>query len=148
MPNEIKYADKMSTATSVLNDELNSLADGSRTDAGDEYGNGVTLNTMARLELSVTFPTAPDAGGGVELYMLNANNDSNYTDGSSTVAPSVNDFVAFIDVRASTGAQRIASKPFRLNPAKTKFILVNKTGQAFPSSGSNVYLYAWNEEIQ
>ena len=148
MPNEIKFADKMSTATSVLSTELNSLADGARSDAGMEYGNSVVLNTFAQLELVVTFTSAPDSGGYVILHMITAANDSNFSDGSSSVEPCPNEGTFIIPLRASTSQQRRKTIPFRLTPAKTKFLLTNESGQALPSSGTQVYLYTWNEEIQ
>jgi hypothetical protein len=40
------------------------------------------------------------------------------------------------------------SEVFLMQPAKTKFILVNRTGEDFPASGSVLKLYTTNDEAQ
>jgi hypothetical protein len=56
--------------------------------------------------------------------------------------------VATIPVRADTAAQRLASRVFALEPAKTKFILENKTSQPFPATGSVVKVFSTGDEAQ
>ncbi len=132
----------------VLDDELNALANGSRTNAGLEIDNSTNLDQYGQFELTVDFVSAPSAGATVDIHMITAPDGTNYADGSSTVDPGVHTVVATIPIRADTAAQRLVSRPFEMEPAKTKFILMNRTGQAFPATGSIVALYTTNSEIQ
>ncbi len=132
----------------VLDDELDALANGSRTNAGLEIANQTNLDQFGKLELTVDFVSAPSATATVSIYMVTAPDGTNYEDGSSTVDPGAHTLVCTIPVRADTAAQRLCSKVFALEPAKTKFILLNNTGQAFPATGSILTLYTSNDEVQ
>ncbi|MDY0227225.1 MAG: hypothetical protein RBR38_10390 [Desulfomicrobium apsheronum] len=131
----------------VLSTELNSLASAGRSAAGTEVDNGANLDMYGQLELQVTFGTAPSAGGYVEIYMVNALDGTNYEDGSDTVAPGTHKLIDRIPVRAVTTAQRLSGRRFELVPTKTKFLLVNGSGQAFPASGSALALYTTNRTV-
>lgn len=148
MPSAIKWEATWVDRGTVLGTELNSLANDARTNAGTELANQTNLDRFGKVELTVTFGSAPSAGARVEIYMVTAPDGSNYEDGSSSVDPGAHTLVASIPVRATTAAQRLASRLFDLEPVKTKFILLNKTGQAFPSSGSVLKLFSTNEETQ
>lgn len=150
MPNAIKWDAAYTSRGNVLTTELNSLASGSRTDGGPTAGvaNQTNLDQYARVELTVTFGTAPTAGGFVNLHVVQALDGTNYEDGGSGVDPGSHTIVASIPVKASTSAQRIVSRPFIIGPGKTKFILSNQTDQAFPASGSIVELFTYNDEVQ
>lgn len=141
-----KWDSKWTDRSTVLTTELNSLANGSRTNAGTQIDNGSNLDQFGCVELQVTFGSNPSAGAYVAIYAVRAPDDSNYEDGSSSVDPGAHRLVATIPVRASTSAQRLSSQVFPMDPSKTKFILLNKTGQAFPSSGSTLKLYTNNDE--
>lgn len=148
MANAIQWQSSWTSRSTVLTTELNSLADASRTNAGTEVDNSTNLDQYGKLELSVTFGTNPSAGAYVEIHMVTAPGGTNYEDGSSSVDPGLHTVVCSIPVRATTSAQRLMSPMFTMQPAKTKFILLNKTGQSFPSSGSTLTLYTDNDEIQ
>jgi hypothetical protein len=128
----------------VLSTELNSLAAASRSAAGTEVDNGTNLDMFGVLELQVTFGTAPVAGGYVEIYMVAAPDGTNYEDGSATVDPGTHKLIDRIPVRAVTTAQRLTGRMIPLLPEKTKFLLYNGFGQAFPASGSTLTLYTTN----
>lgn len=147
MPNAIKWQ-SWSDRSNVLSTELNSLASGSRTNAGTELANQTNKDQFGKLEISVTFGSAPAAGGTLEIYMVTAPDGTNYEDGSSSVDPGAHTLIITIPVRNTTSAQRLMSRRFELDPAKTKFILRNNTNQSFPSSGSTLKLYTTNDEIQ
>lgn len=132
---------------SVLSTELNALASAGRSAAGTEVDNGANLDMFGVLELAVTFGTAPSAGGYVEIYMVTAPDGTNYEDGSSTVDPGTHKLVDRIPVRAVTTAQRLSGRLIPLLPEKTKFILLNGSGQAFPASGSTLTLYTTNRTV-
>ena len=147
-PSAIKWEGQWTDRSTVLGTELNSLADAARTVAGTEVDNSVNHDRYGKFELTVDFVSAPSAGAYVEVYMITAPDDSNYEDGSDSVDPGAHNLVTSIPVRATTAAQRLTSRVFELQPAKTKFLLTNKTGQPFPSSGSVLKLYSGNEEVQ
>ena len=141
----IKWAVWNSRGT-VLTTELDALANSGRSAAGTEINNATNKDRWGKLELAVTFGTAPSAGGYVEIYAVTAPDGTNYEDGSNTVDPGAHKLIDRIPVRAVTTAQRLTGRQFPLEPAKTKFLLTNGSGQAFPATGSTVTLYTTNEE--
>lgn len=132
---------------SVLSTELNALASAGRSAAGTEVDNGANLDMFGALELLVTFGTAPPAGGYVEIYMVTAPDGTNYEDGSNTIDPGTHKLIDRIPVRAVTTAQRLTGRMIPLLPEKTKFLLYNGSGQAFPASGSTLTLYTTNRTV-
>lgn len=148
MANAVKWDAAANSRGNVLSTEINSLADGSRSNAGTEIDNSTNLDTYGILEINVTFGSAPDGDASLIVYMVSAPDGTNYAQGSSTVDPGPDAMITSIKVNASTSAQRKVSKPFLMPPSKVKFILENQTGQAFPASGSTVELFSYNEEIQ
>lgn len=132
---------------SVLTTELNALASAGRSAAGTEVDNGTNLDTLGKFVLQVTFGTAPSAGGYVEIYMVTATDGTNYEDGSDSVDPGTHKLIDRIPVRAVTTAQRLSGRLIPLLPAKTKFLLYNGSGQAFPASGSTLTLYTTNRTV-
>lgn len=148
MANAIKWEAAWSDRGTVLGSELNSLASGSRTAAGTEVNNASNLDQYGKLELSVTFGSSPSTGGYVQVHMVTAPDGTNYEDGDASADPGAHTVVAVLPVRATTSAQRLMSPPFLLQPAKTKFLLVNQAGVAFPASGSTLKLYSANDEVQ
>jgi hypothetical protein len=142
----VKWAGWTSRST-VLTTELNALANDGRSAAGTEIDNGTNKDRWGKLEMSVTFGTAPSAGGYVELYAVTAPGGTNYDDGSDSVDPGAHKLIDRIPVRATTNAQRLTGRVIPLEPAKTKFLLLNKSGQAFPATGSTVTLYTTNEDV-
>lgn len=131
----------------VLSTELNALANAGRSAAGTEIDNGTNLDVFGRLVLQVTFGTAPVAGGYVEIYMVTAPDGTNYEDGSNSVDPGTHKLIDRIPVRAVTTAQRLSGRMIPLLPEKTKFLLYNGSGQAFPASGSTLALYTTNRTV-
>lgn len=148
MPNAILHQAAWASRGNVLTTELNSLADAARTAAGTEVDNSTNLDQFGKLEINVTFGSAPTAGGYVEIYMVTAPDGTNYASGSGSVHPGAQSLVDVIEVQATTSAQILMSRVLKLQPAKTKFLLQNRTGQAFPASGSTVELFTGNDEVQ
>lgn len=148
MPNAIKWEAAWLSRGTVLGTELNSLANQARSNAGTELANQTNLDQFGKLVLTVTFASTPSAGAMIHLYMVTAPDGTNYEDGSSSIDPGTHTLVDTIPVRSTTAAQRLASRLFRLEPAKTKFILENQTGVAFPASGSVATLSSGNDEVQ
>jgi hypothetical protein len=131
----------------VLSTELNALTNAGRSAAGVEIDNGANLDVYGVLELQVTFGTAPSDGGYVEIYMVTAPDGTNYEDGSNSVDPGAHKLIDRIPVRAVTTAQRLTGRMIPLLPEKTKFLLYNGSGQAFPASGSTLTLYTTNRTV-
>ncbi len=148
MANQILWDTVPNSRGNVLDDELNALADGARSNAGDEIDNSVNLDTYGMLELNVDPSAAFSAEGYVALYMVTAPDGANYSDGSSSVDPGADTWVLNIPLRAVATAQRKITKVFPLPPAKLKFILENQAGDAFPSAGTTVELFSLNYEVQ
>lgn len=148
MPSAILWLGAPTSRGNVLATELNALANGSRTNAGTEIDNSVNLDKYGFLELDVTFGSAPNADGYVAIYVVTALDGTNYATGSSTAAPGADTWVINIPVNAVNTAQIKQVGPIALPPSKCKFILENKSGQAFPASGSVLKLFTANDEIQ
>ncbi len=145
MSTTFKWSAAWTSQGNVLTTELNSLANAALTNAGTEVTNNTNLDLWGQVKLSVTFGTNPTAGGYINVYMITACDGTNYEDGSSSANPGIHKLVASIPVRAVTSAQVLTSRPFSLEPAKTKFIIENASGQAFPSSGSTLALFTADE---
>lgn len=144
MPTAVKWAGYTDRGT-VLSTELNSLANDAISSLGTALANQTNKDQYATFELSVTFGTAPSTGGYVNLYEVIAPDGTN--DGSSANAVQMR-LVCAIPVHATTSAQRLHSGLVTLRPARSKYALENKSGQAFPSSGSTVKVFTTNDEIQ
>lgn len=132
----------------VLTTELDALANGSFSAVGTELANQTNKDRFAVAELEVDFVSAPTDFSTCDLYAVTALDGTNYPDGGGATRPSQEQFVASFQLLATTSAQRLHSAPFELLGGKTKFILKNNSGQAFPASGSTVRLYTFNRETQ
>ena len=77
-----------------------------------------------------------DASAIVELYLIESVDGSIFVDGDSTIDPASKTLVGVYGLRAETVAQRHIVRRVKLPPAKFKYLVIQKTGQAFASSGS------------
>lgn len=140
--------EKYSAATdrgNLLTTELNGLTTGSTSAVGTALDNATNKDRWAIAILSVTFGTNPTALSVCELYATVAADGTNY---EQTTPPPETSRVGTFQLKATTGAQLIASNPFRLRgPFPTKFQLVNRSGQSFPGSGSTVNVRTYNRDI-
>lgn len=132
---------------SILTTELDALANGSRTAASSALANGTNKDRFGVAELTVDFVSAPTDYATCDLYGIPAYDGTNYADGSNSVRPSEEHYLASFQMLATASPQRLMTRPFELISCNMKFILVNKSGQAFPASGSIVKLYTFNREI-
>lgn len=148
MANAIKWEAVWTSRSTVLTTELNALAAAARTVVGTEIDNGTNLDQYGKLELSVDFVSAPTAGGYFQIHMVTAPGGTNYESGSDSIDPGTHTVVAVIPVIATTAAQLLMSPVFVMQPAKTKFLLLNSCSQAFPNTGSTLTLYTCNDEVQ
>lgn len=129
----------------LLTTQLDSLADGSTSAVGTALDNATNKDRWAVAILSVTFGTNPTALSVCELYGTIAADGTNY---EQTTPPPETARLGTFQLKATTGAQVVASNPFRLRgPFPMKLQLKNRSGQAFPGSGSTVRIETFNREV-
>lgn len=147
----IKYL-SVTGATQMLSSELNALANGSgvtqATGTNAAYDNSANLAFWADFEIAITFGVAPAADAAIELYLVPAFDGTNYettVDGASPVVD-LNSLIGVFDCMAVTTAQRrlIRSVPLPITPFK--LYLLNRSGQAFPATGTVVRMITYCEQ--
>ena len=142
------YKWKANTIQTLLSTELNSLANNAAA-LGVEFDNAVGLWLRASFILTVTFGSNPTAGNTCDLYLiptLDGTSYGDYTSGASGYAPGTS-YVGGFPLQAKTTIQRLPlgigqQGAIELPPSKFKVLLINKSGVAFPSSGSTVQMLA------
>ena len=130
--------------STLLSAELNPLPNHAAA-LGTEYDNATNQYLFGLFELAATFGSAPTAGNTVDLYIIPAPDGTNYDDavtGASGAAPGTA-YTGGFPLRAVTTAQKVplglgAQGYVQLPPTKFKLFVVNKSGVAFPASGSTV----------
>jgi hypothetical protein len=128
--------------STVLSTEFNSLANNAGTAASSAVDQATNLDQKAYFELNVTFGSAPAAGTTVDLYLMYSLDGTNYADYTSGTTPVVNanNYVGSFVLANTTSAQRVHSPDVYLRAYKFKVAAVNKSGVAFPASGSTCKL--------
>ena len=132
--------DRASQPITIMSTELNSLAASTGQAISAAIVNASDLDLFVDLELNVTFATGPTVDTPVEIYFARSvDAGTNYEDGSTTagVFPK-SGFVGAWLVRAVTTAQRMIFPQATVPPADFKVLVINKTNQAFPASGSTI----------
>lgn len=147
MSNAILWSSPDSAVT-LLGSELNSLASDARAIASSAFNNESARRPYGEMELSLTFASAPTAGGYVALYLVPSLDGTNFADGSGSVAPAASLLAGVFPVRPTTSAQRLHLRGVPLPPLKFKAMLENKTDQAFASSGNTLGMRAYSDEVQ
>jgi hypothetical protein len=132
------------TARTTLTTELNALADGSYSTPGTAIDNGTNLDRFGVAELTVDFASAPTDRAAIDIYLIPAPDGTNYADATE---PAAYQFVGSFMVDNTTSAQRLVSTRFEVPPCKFKFALHNRSGQAFPASGSVFTPFTFNRTI-
>ena len=137
---------KTTSVATLASTELNSLANGSSA-LGAEYDNATNLYIYGLFLLTVTFGTNPTEGSLINLYLVPAIDGTNYAYAPTGASPFVANtmYLGGFPVDNVTSIQRIplgldavVYKPILLPPSKFKVLVLNNSGQAFPSSGSTV----------
>lgn len=142
MPTEKLSA--VTARTNLLTTHLNALADGSYSGLGVELDNNSNGDRFAMADLTVDFVSAPTDRAQIELYCVPSLDGTNYPD---VTEPSSAHWVASFTVDNTTAAQRLATARFELPPCKCKFLVRNRSGQAFPATGSIVNVYTFNRTL-
>lgn len=144
MANEIKL--KAGTNTQII---TNAEPANTALAVSDEVDNATSLNTYADFELQATFGSAPVAGGYVTLYLVPAQDGTNYADAADgSVIPSATLAVGRFPLRAVTTAQRVAVRNVPLPPSKFKCVIENKAGQDVSANTGQLFIKPFNFEVQ
>lgn len=134
--------------TQMLSTELNSLSAGTAvlqaTGTNAAFDNSAAIGGLwlfADFELDVTFGSSPTAGKTVDLYLISLAQAGGTTfwDANLTTLPSTL-YIGSFPVRAVSTAQLIGFRGVPLPPQQLILLLLNNTDQAFPASGSKVYM--------
>jgi hypothetical protein len=133
----------------ILSTELNALANNNGALTTTAVSNSSDLDLYMDLECAVTFASSPTAGTLLEIYLVRQVDGTNYEDaagGASPITPG-NGFIGGFVLRAVTTAQRMIIPGVSVPPGDFKVLLVNKSGQAFPASGSTVKANFYREQV-
>lgn len=138
------------TEVSLLTTELNSLANGSGAAGSGSWDNSTGLWPFAHGLLSVTFGSNPTLNNTCDLYLIPSFDGTNFGDYVTGATPFVPPgfLLGVFVLRATTSLQRVplsligplAQVP-QLPGYKLRPYLINRSGVAFPASGSTVTLY-------
>jgi hypothetical protein len=150
----MSYKYEVGSAVQMMSTELNALANNSgitqntTTNPAFDNGNAANLFFWGDLELTVTFASAPTANSTVEVYIVPAENGTNYattTDGASPIVD-LNSFIGSFNIPAQTSAIRRNIRGIPLPPCLFKLYAIDKAGVAFPATGSVITLYPYREQ--
>ncbi len=139
---------KGNTWTQMLSTELNALASATAvlqvTGTNPAFDNSAAVGGLwlwADFELDVTFASSPTAGKTVDLYLISLAQagGTTYWDASITAVPTTL-YIGSFPVRAVSTAQLIGFRSVPLPPQPLILLLNNGTDQAFPATGSKVYM--------
>ncbi len=148
MASDLKWRNsRASQPLDILTTALNSLANNAAV-LSAAISNGTDLDLYLDLFLDVTWGTNPTDFAPVEVWLARSRDGgTTYEDASATgpIYPR-NGFAGAFLPRAVT-TQQITSVPMiLLPPGDFKALLVNKSGQAFPASGSTLRGWFYKEQ--
>lgn len=152
MANALKWS-ALGTRTLIINGDattptLKNLTSTSRK-LGNEIDNASVQNQYAEWYADLRFASAPAAGAVVEVYFIEAHDDTNYEDGDDSTTPAKPP-AFLIPVRAVTTQQKIVIPYILLPPFKFKPLVINTAGQALTNTDNENRLYyrTYNDELQ
>ena len=127
------------SSATVMTTELNSLADTGKA-ISSEIDNSSVLYLFEDVEwYNAALGYTPTAGAVVELYLIRIDlANSVYEDGDASIAPPSTNLVGVFNIRASTSAQKHIIRQIPIPPSKYKYVVINLTGGALPSSGNTL----------
>lgn len=130
-----------STVT-MLTTELNSLSNGSGCSLSSAFDNTPSTGTESGgwfhgdFELVLASMTAATANATTDLFIVPAFDGSNYSQGGTTAQPP--NFLKGSWTHLNTTTARLVIMGVQLPPCPFKIFVVNRSGQAFASSGNTV----------
>ena len=135
--------------TSLLTTGLDSLADGSRALSAD-YDSSSELDSRADIELAVAYTSsAPSAGARVaDLYLLPSIDGTHYAEGGSSLTPQGALFIGAFESRngSTSSVEYLVLPGIEIPPGHMKFLLVNKSGKSYKSSGNTLKIRPWRHQ--
>lgn len=147
MPN-VTLSGYLASATAVVfsgTQQLDSLTDNEWTDLSDEIDNSSTKYRFIDLELVLGSAAFTGSDAGMEIYIVPTIDGTNYPDwtGNTTSdAPEqVHYFAAFLPLKASTAARRVASSSqsrIDVPNGKFKFGVRNRANVTLAASGNTL----------
>jgi hypothetical protein len=138
-----KWAAPATRGSNIAGNAINSLANGSETTSGNAiaYDNGTSRDLYAAVTIKLASFT-PTAGGSVTLRVYS---------GDGTDVPDIgggpfDSYVAALTV--TTGAKVAVFPMVRLYPfSNMRFTVVNNAGVSTASSGHELYIRPFNEDV-
>jgi len=147
MANTILWDAELGSPTSYLSTALDSLAND-----GIKFGAEFTTSQKKRIaiELSIAAQgSARSSGAHVQVYIVpSIDGGTTYAYGSDSLAPSMNHLKGAFQLDAATSARVDIVEGVELGAGRYKIAVVNKTGQAFASSGNTVRYGLYTDEVQ
>jgi hypothetical protein len=140
-----KWAAPESTAT-ALTTELNSLANGSYSNASSAIDNEADLYKFIDLEVVLASLT-PTGSPYVAIYAVYSLDGPHYADGGGATAPRNSSLLAVLDTSTSTGAKRLVGGNYPLLPLKFKLVAQNGLGVSMASSSNTVRYRRHNGQV-
>lgn len=131
--------DRASQPITILSTGLNALANNAAV-LSAAISNGTDLDLYVDLGLDVTWGSAPTADAPVEIWLARSlDAGSTYEDASATgpILPK-NGYVGSFFPRAVTTQQIMCIPLIIVPPGDFKALLYNKSGQAFPATGTTL----------
>ena len=122
---------------------LNSLASGSY-QLLDEYDNGTNLWPNADFEFVLKWATGPTDNSQISLWIIPAEDGTNYADGSASVVPRANLSIGVLLVRNTTSSQRLVVRTIPLPACKFKIVFLNGSNQTTDSSGNSAKVFPYS----
>lgn len=137
---------RASSWTQMLSTEMNALAAGSDavqatgTNAAFDNTNSSNQFTRMRLEIDVTYGTAPTAGKTIDCYIipLGQAGGTTFWDGQTAGVQPAPQYIGSVVLRNVNTIQRLGLRNIPLGYEKFILKVVNSADQAFPASGTTV----------
>ena len=132
-----KWAAPSTRSSNFASTTLNSLANGSESSTVT-YDNSTTRDLYGTVTIKLGSIT-PSTGGSITLRVT-------LNDGTDT-ADKIGGDLYVVPLTTTTGA-KIANIPMvRLYPFSLRFSIINNSGVAFASSGNEIYVTDYNEDV-
>jgi hypothetical protein len=128
---------------SALTTELNSLANGSYSNASSAIANATGLYEFMALELVLASLT-PTGTPTVSVFLLPTIDGTNYEDGGGATAPSPGTLIKAFSLSTSASAKRRTAYGIVLPPFGFKLVVLNSAGPSFAASGNTLKYARYN----
>ncbi len=132
-----KWATPSTRSSNLASTTLNSIANGAETGA-ISYDNSTNLDLYGSVTIKLGSIT-PATGGSITLRVT-------LNDGTDT-ADRIGGDLYVVPLTSGASAKVAVINMVRLYPYSMRLSVVNNAGVAFASSGNEIYVRPWNEDI-